>query len=84
MKYSAHTPRRHRLLDINHMTLPFLVIDTSELDDHKFSAIEFEDNSDWMEKGATEYVRLRTECVTTIQSISLDGIQVLEVDTIKQ
>jgi hypothetical protein len=84
MNYSAHTPRRHRLLDINHMALPFLVVDTSELDDHKFSAIEFEDNSDWMEKVATEYVRLRTECVTTIQNISLDGIQVLEVDTIKQ
>jgi len=66
------------------MALPFLVVDTSEVGDHKFSTLEFEDNSNWMETVAAEYVRLRTECISTIRNISLDGIQILEVDTIKQ
>jgi hypothetical protein len=66
------------------MALPFLVVDTSEIDDHRFSALEFENDSNWMETVATEYVRLRTECVSPIHDISLDGIQVLDVATIKQ
>ncbi len=66
------------------MTLFFIPIEESLSSGHSFRALKLDDDSEWINPVAVEYVRLRSECAQPLADISLDGIEVLSVDRISK